>query len=100
MMLPSVSDFPLPVFPKNFSGSVKNFPSFTFSRKISRFFLFHYISPYFVQHYYFPLLLQISSLFLGMEFYILYVYFVSPTLTMMHLCITQCTYWTPLVLRM
>src|SRR6218665_3712519 len=25
------------------------------------------------------------------------VYFVShPTLTMMHLCITQCTYWTPL----
>src|SRR6218665_701700 len=26
-----------------------------------------------------------------------YVYFVSPTLTMMHLCITQCTYWTPLV---
>jgi len=30
-------------------------------------------------------------------FYILYVYFVSsPTLTMMHLCITQCTYWTPL----
>src|SRR6218665_73145 len=32
-------------------------------------------------------------------FYIFYVYFVSPTLTMMHLCITQCTYWTPLVRR-
>src|SRR6218665_370098 len=31
-------------------------------------------------------------------FYILYVYFVSdPTFTMMHLCITQCTYWTPLL---
>ena len=30
-------------------------------------------------------------------FYILYGYFVSPpTFTMMHLCITQCTYWTPL----
>jgi len=30
-------------------------------------------------------------------FYILYVYFVfPPTFTMMHLCITQCTYWTPL----
>src|SRR6218665_1657914 len=26
--------------------------------------------------------------------------FLSPTLTMMHLCITQCMYWTPLVLRM
>jgi len=24
------------------------------------------------------------------------VFFVSPTLTMMHLCIIQCTYWTPL----
>src|SRR6218665_4012616 len=29
-------------------------------------------------------------------FYILYVYF-PPTLTMMHLCITQCTSWTPLI---
>ena len=24
------------------------------------------------------------------------VFFLPPTLTMMHLCITQCTYWTPL----
>src|SRR6218665_29231 len=29
-------------------------------------------------------------------FYILSVYF-PPTLAMMHLCITQCTYWTPLL---
>ena len=29
-------------------------------------------------------------------FYILCVYFLPLTLTMMHLCITQCTYWTPL----
>src|SRR6218665_339327 len=29
-------------------------------------------------------------------FYILYVFFVPPTFTMVHLCITQCTYWTPL----
>src|SRR6218665_1933777 len=28
-------------------------------------------------------------------FYILYVYFVPPTLTMMHLCITQCTTGRP-----
>src|SRR6218665_2621504 len=33
--LPPVSDFPL--FPKKISDSVKNFPNFTFSRKISRF---------------------------------------------------------------
>src|SRR6218665_2612182 len=32
-------------------------------------------------------------------FCILYVYFVSPpTFTMMHLCIIQCTYWTPLLM--
>src|SRR6218665_3789587 len=38
---------------------------------------------------------QIHLLF--RSFYIVYVYFVSPhTLTMTHLCITQCTYWTPL----
>src|SRR6218665_1638014 len=27
----------------------------------------------------------------------LYVFFLSPFLTMIHLCIIQCTYWTPLV---
>ena len=31
-------------------------------------------------------------------FYILYAFFVPPTLTMMHLCIAQCTYWAPLFL--
>jgi len=30
----------------------------------------------------------------------LYVYFVAPTLTMMHLCTTQCTYWPPLYASM
>ena len=44
-----------------------------------------------------PLLSQISPLFSenSPAFYILSVYF-PPTLTMMYLCITQCTYWTPL----
>src|SRR6218665_1412401 len=44
-----------------------------------------------------PLLSQISPLFSenSTAFYILSVYF-PPTLAMMHLCITQCTYWTPL----
>ena len=35
------------------------------------------------------------------QIHLLFTYFtcifVTPTLTMMHLCITQCTYWTPLV---
>ena len=40
-----------------------------------------------------PLLLQISPVFL----HSLRVFRFPPTLTMMHLCITQCTYWTPLL---
>src|SRR6218665_3003864 len=30
-------------------------------------------------------------------FCIIYVFFIPLILTMMHLCIVQCTYWTPLV---
>src|SRR6218665_302254 len=54
-------------------------------------------SPLIDENYYFPLLSQISPLFSenSPAFYILSVDF-PPTLTMMHLCITQCTYWTPL----
>src|SRR6218665_3317727 len=46
-----------------------------------------------------PLISNTSPLFSenSPAFYILCVYF-PPTLTMMHLCITQCTYWTPLSL--
>ena len=45
-----------------------------------------------------PLFSKISPLFSknSTAIYILYVYFSLPTLTMMRLCITQCTYWTPL----
>src|SRR6218665_2763339 len=36
--------------------------------------------------------------------YVFFTYFLSfsflPSLTMMHLCITQCTYWTPLLLTL
>src|SRR6218665_2347584 len=58
---------------------------------------FFYISPRFAKIIMSPLLSQISPLFSenSPAFYILCVYF-PPTLTMMHLCITQCTYWTPL----
>src|SRR6218665_2390285 len=49
----------------------------------------------------FPLFSKISPLFSknSTAFYILYVYF-PPTLTMMHLCITQCTYRTPLITKL
>ena len=60
--------------------------------------LFQYISPLFRKNYSFPLLLQISPPVLGKFIcflHTLHVFF-PPTLTMMHLCITQCTYWTPL----
>src|SRR6218665_479130 len=60
-----------------------------------------YISPLFHQNYYFPLLLQISPLFSKNSRVFLHTFCVfrfPPTLTMMRLCITQCTYWTPLCL--
>ena len=54
--------------------------------------------PLFRQNYSFPLF-KISSPAFG-KFTCLYIgllYFsFPPTFTMMHLCITQCTYWTPL----
>src|SRR6218665_3112375 len=56
-----------------------------------------YISPLFWGIYY-PILFEISLLISGNVpvFCILYVFFVPPSLTMMLLCITQCTYSTPL----
>ena len=53
--------------------------------------------PLFRENYSFPLLLQISPCF--RQIHLLFTYFTCtfpPTFTMMHLCITQCTYWTPL----
>src|SRR6218665_1994866 len=61
--------------------------------------LFQYISPLFRENYSFPPtltnfppLLDKFTCFL----HTLRVFRFPPTLTMMHLCITQCTYWTPL----
>src|SRR6218665_573947 len=100
----------------------KNFQTLTFSRKISRFSsakisddffsprpqilnfllfsLFRYIFPLFCEIFYFPLLLKISPSPVLEKFtsflHTLCVFRFPPALTMMHLCITQCTYWTPL----
>ena len=108
--------FPLsqiPLFPKKFSDSAKNFSDLTFSQEKFRFSakisddhfliihhkcrispLFHwfqFISPYFWQ-FFFPLLLQIPPWF--RKIYVFFIYFMCisfpPTFTMMHLCITQC----------
>ena len=110
-VFPPVSGFPH--FRKNFK-LVRNSPNLTFchfhpSKFLMPFFrhrlqiwnfplfsLFYYISPLFRKKYYFPLLFQIPLWFrkLYMFFYILSVFFVSPYFD--HLCITQCTYWTPI----
>src|SRR6218665_469100 len=61
--------------------------------------LFQYISPLVSRKLFFPpLLLQLSPPVLGKFTCFLHTLrvFPPPTLTMMHLCITQCTYWTPL----
>src|SRR6218665_947230 len=123
MHFPSVSDFP-PVS-EEFSQSVENSPNFTFSRNFFRFSsaeisddliffsffshqpqilnvplfsLFQYIPPYFDKIILSPPTFTNSPLFFGKFtcFYMLYVFFVPPAFIMMHLCITQCTYWTPL----
>src|SRR6218665_1620815 len=68
---------------------------------LSIFWLFQYISPLFHGNYSFPpTFTNFSPCF--RQIHLLFTYFTCiffpPTLTMMHLCITQCTYWTPLEL--
>jgi len=81
---------PVPDFPPIFD-SVKNFQNVTFSRKL------HF--PLFRENYYSPTfrnvppILEKSTCFL----HTLCVFRFPPTLIMMHLGITQCTYWTPLL---
>src|SRR6218665_2333380 len=61
---------------------------------------FNSFPPYFGK-FLFPLLLQNSLLIFGKLTCFTYFRCISfpPTFTMMHLCITQCTYWTPLLTR-
>ena len=108
-----------PIFEK-ISDFLENFTNFTFSRKNFPFssakilvidHKLFWISPYFACFSTFPpdsrkfIISPYFSKFppcfpkIPQFFYILYVYLPPPTLTMMHLCITQCTYWTPLLLH-
>src|SRR6218665_385300 len=63
--------------------------------------LFQYISPLFRENYSFPPTFTNSPCFTQIHLLVTYFTCIPPTLTMMHLCITQCTqctyiYWTPL----
>jgi len=112
--------FQIPSVSEKFPDSVENFPAFTFSRKFFDFhppkFLMTFFSlqpqisnfpplsihfPLFRQSYSFRPTFQNFPLF-SANLRAFYIYFLCfsfpPTFTMMHLCITQCTYWTPLLL--
>ena len=112
MHFPPCFRFP-PLFPKNFLipwkiSQILPFPDF-FSIFIRRNFLWPFlvidhkfwILPYFEEIILSPLLLQISPCF--RQIYVFFTYFMCfsfpPTFSMMHLCITQCTYWTPLYIH-
>src|SRR6218665_3879216 len=94
--------FQIPLFQKNSQTPSKMY--FSHRLQILNFppiFAFSFHFPIFRKHFHFPRtfanfpLISVKFAF----FCLLYVFFVSPsTLTMMHLCITQCTYWTPLKL--
>ena len=111
MHFPPVSDF-LPIF-ETFSDSEEKFLDFHLPKFLMTFFLvidhkfrmspyfpcFSTFPPLFRENYYFlptltnfPPVLDKFTRFL----HTLRVFRFPPTLTMMHLYITQCTYWTPL----
>src|SRR6218665_2294838 len=101
-----------PLFSKNFQTRRKIFTILPFPDKFLDFhppkFLmtpyfpcFNTFPPLFCENYYFPLILDkfpptpVLDKFTCF-LHALRVFRFPPTLTMMHLCITQCTYWTPL----
>src|SRR6218665_3171466 len=89
---------------------MENFPNFAFSQKQNPIFhppkflmtinhKFNTFPPYFAKTILSPLLLKISyPVFIKFTCFLhtLCVFRFPPSLTMMHLRITQCTYWTPL----
>ena len=104
MHFPSVSDFPL--FPNFFFDfHLKNFPRPWFSHWL-KFFNFPPIFavsvhfPPFRENHYFPPTFSHSPDFAKVAWFFTHFLWFSfpPSFTMMHLRITQCTYWTPLKL--
>src|SRR6218665_4201614 len=122
MHFPPCFRFP-PIF-EEFSGCGKFSTFYLFPKKFSNFirqnkFLMTFFShrpqiynfppifpvsvhfPLFRENYYFPPTFTNSPLCFR-KIHLLFTYFFCisfpPTLTMMHLCIIQCTYWTPLIL--
>src|SRR6218665_79137 len=94
------------LFPTNFPIFIRKISHELFSlvidhkfRNSSLFSLFQYISPLFPENYYFPPTLTNIPRF--PKIHLLFTCFMCisfpPTFIMMHLCITQCTYWTPLL---
>ena len=118
--------FRFPLFPKNLSDSVENFPDLkifpTFSEKNVDFHQQNFWWPFFShrpQILNFPLYFRFFTPFPLFRTNLSFPYFPKfppwfrkmsvfctcflwfsfpPTFTMMHLCITQWTYWTPLML--
>jgi len=121
----SMMHFPLfqmsPCFPQKFQTQWKIFPILPFPRKNFRFssakisddhrqqiwnfpptFVTSIQFPLFRENYCFtPYFQNVPPVFVKFTcFFTYFVYFsFPPSLTMMHLCITECTYWTPLYLR-
>jgi len=90
--IPPVSDFP-PIS-ENFSDSIEIFSNLTLPKQNIRF-SSDTISD---ENYYSTLHFEMCPLILKIYVFLLTlrVFRFPPTLTMMHLRITQCTYWTPL----
>ena len=105
--LNSSKNFPFLPFPKKFPIFIRqNFWWPLFSHRLQiwnvpLFSLFQYISPISEKLLFARIPLQISPWFRNIYAF-LHTFSVlrfPPTLTLMHLCITQCTYWTPLVIK-
>src|SRR6218665_38837 len=104
--LDSVENFPNLIFSKKGFGFLpQKFLMTFFSHRLQMlnyfplFSLFHYISPLFRENYYSPCLCKFSFSFRTIYVFLhTFCVFRFPlVLTMMHLCIAQCTHWTPLV---
>src|SRR6218665_2966655 len=95
---------PILLFPEKFLAEISDdlFLSSTTNFEFPPIFAVSVHFPLFRENYYSPLTLTNSPCFRQIHLLFTYFTFISfaPTLTMMHLCITQCTYLTPLAVVM